>query len=1502
MLFSTNRRQRNRKLHYQHAAKNQAVRARKLRSEQLEDRLVLSSGTGLEYPFAAIANAEYDAASYQSDNSPGKPAANDFNAADKQQGKFKAGEILVGFDGSVVAEFHQRGLGRAMQVAAGLVAPFGLTGGAALFATPTVAGHAAKLVTHWNLPASADVLDVANSLKGRPGIAYAEPNGIMSVQTHGDPSSPQDPGFTNPAPGWPFGVQEHLPQVNAEEAWHTPQGSGVIVAVVDTGVDLDHPDLNGNLVPGTTIMKGSTKLGKDDNGHGTHVAGIIAAEINNMMDLAVQAAGNNAWKGGTVGVAPQAKIMPVKVLNSGGSGAVADIAKGITYAADKGAQIINMSLGGGFAQSVKDAILYAYNRGVLVISAAGNGNTENPSYPAADPLSLSVAAVDSSDVRAPFSNYGNTVDVAAPGVNILSTFIDVDDGGESGGLTGAYGRISGTSMATPAAAGVAALIKSLHPTWTPIEVASQLLATADNIDALNPGFAGKLGAGRIDAAAAVGTPVSAPVVIATSGIGGTLNRLEVGQAINVQFSHVMTAGSVLDIANYELLYLGTNGVVGGGDDQPIPLSMVSTSYDAFPGRGVQLAISNAAPNAPDGNYQLRVKGSGLNLDGNRDGLAGDDFVRSFTLEPRAIAGFRSVEPLGSLVYQATAADTFNSAGDIDRFSIELDGSPEQVVSVRVNSSVSSTTTMWHNGVPVDLDGDGNAGPLSAGTMVIQVTGPMAGSYSLDVLLNAVRSSTAAVQNLDGTFVTLASTGDFDQLNFSADRAAVLGSFGSYTASTILDDFDDNNKTEYTEQANGKNRTSNTTVTGAAAHDGAYGLADANNDGLGGWIYRTDAQVQVQRGDTISVWVRSEPPTSGMTSGRGYFGFGANSSGTLSMQMAPNTGQLILGRHSGYTNYENLALVSQSWQANKWYRFVIDWKINGDIIGQLYDSDGVTLLNTVTGNDQTISSGGIAFRSFYSTRHFDTVEKLTKDDTPHVYSFSLMAGQTATLVAARLAGTTPLIEVSGDGATWTVANSIAGSAADADGIYYVRVTGDIGTEYTLQVLRSAVIEEEANDTAADAQPLTQQVALGAINRVFYAGAAPVIESFDSGGAALDGYTLVGGTVDARITSAAAHAGGLGLENRTSSGWLYRDDAAVHLDRGDSVSVWVRSDGNPTGRAYFGFGASAAGTLSLVMAPNSGQFMLQQNVDYGFADLAVTPFAWQADHWYRMEASWGAAGDITGRLYDSDGSTLLATLSGNDDQFTSGGIAFRAFGSTKHFDSVQTGALNPYFYGLHSDFYSVALNAGDSRTFSTLTPASGPGQFSNQLNPGLQIVGPGGSLIDTSATGLGDQSITFTADVDGDYIIRVFAEDLNTGEYILIDPPAGVSEAGTLAAALALEEATSSSNGDELFASLAGVGRAPLDHVHSDVRLLGSREFGPVARPAWSVYDQSARLAALEAWSDGNPSPRHTMTPFDGLLRSFDEEVENVQTGFIDSIFAELANKLTSDGMFWKCAPA
>jgi subtilisin family serine protease len=274
--------------------------------------------------------------------------------------------------------------------------------------------------------------------------------------------------------------------IDAVQAWDITRGDpDVIAAVIDTGADLDHPDLQANFLPRGSEDWDFADLGDpvpaDSHSHGTHVAGTIAG-VDNLS--------------GVIGVAPKCRIMPLRVNLT--SGMNANRADAINYVATQALAhperryVINCSwrMSGDHA-GVHNAIINAVNNNVVVVFAAGNAHSNidvQPQYPAVYPEVIAVAATDQKDVRAWFSNYGGKVDVSAPGENIYSTVPD-----------NAYGFKDGTSMASPHVAGLAALIWSRNSTLTNQQVRDIIESTCDNIDAKNPAFVGKLGKGRINA-------------------------------------------------------------------------------------------------------------------------------------------------------------------------------------------------------------------------------------------------------------------------------------------------------------------------------------------------------------------------------------------------------------------------------------------------------------------------------------------------------------------------------------------------------------------------------------------------------------------------------------------------------------------------------------------------------------------------------------------------------------------------------------------------------------------------------------------------------------------------------------------------------------------------------------------------------------------------------------------------------------------------------------------
>lgn len=302
---------------------------------------------------------------------------------------------------------------------------------------------------------------------------YVEPNWKVTAD------------FVPNDPSWD--MQWGPQKIQADFAWNTTLGNrSVLVAVIDTGVNYMHPDLAANYVPLGYDWVNNDADPMDDHGHGTHCAGIIAAATNNSIGIA--------------GLA-QVRIMAEKGLDAEGTGYDDDLAQAIIHAVDHGARILSLSWGSSSpSELIEDAIHYACNHGVLVIAAAGNEASSHPHYPAAYDDVVAVAATDSDDAPAYFSNYGDWVEVAAPGVSIYSTF------------SGSYRYLSGTSMACPHTAGVAALILGKYPNMTGIQLRMALRYATDDLG--DPGFDVHYGYGRINARKAMeALPVNCDLIL-----------------------------------------------------------------------------------------------------------------------------------------------------------------------------------------------------------------------------------------------------------------------------------------------------------------------------------------------------------------------------------------------------------------------------------------------------------------------------------------------------------------------------------------------------------------------------------------------------------------------------------------------------------------------------------------------------------------------------------------------------------------------------------------------------------------------------------------------------------------------------------------------------------------------------------------------------------------------------------------------------------------------------
>jgi serine protease len=342
-------------------------------------------------------------------------------------------------------------------------------------------------------------------LARRPEVEIAEPDAQIMLSP--EEMEVRAPGVLPTHEGFPndpqYKFQWHLRQIGMPEAWKLADGNGVIVAVLDTGVAFEDyktfhllPDLKGITFVEPFDFVGNTKHANDDHGHGSHVTGTIAQVTDNGV--------------GVAGVARNVRIMPLKVLSGSGSGSVAGIADAIRFAADKGAKVINMSLGGAFPSAVlKKAVAYAHGKGVTVICAAGNESRGKVGYPAAYPGAVAVSATQFDEATTFYSNWGKDIDIAAPGGN---TRVDQNgDGMPDGVLQNTialgdptkddYFGYMGTSMASPHVAGVAALV--VGEGVTDPDRVEKILKDSARKPTNQTYTAERYGAGIVDAPAAV---------------------------------------------------------------------------------------------------------------------------------------------------------------------------------------------------------------------------------------------------------------------------------------------------------------------------------------------------------------------------------------------------------------------------------------------------------------------------------------------------------------------------------------------------------------------------------------------------------------------------------------------------------------------------------------------------------------------------------------------------------------------------------------------------------------------------------------------------------------------------------------------------------------------------------------------------------------------------------------------------------------------------------------
>ncbi len=488
-------------------------------------------------------------------------------------------------------------------------------------------------LVHLSLPDNLNVFEAMHNLEGKPGILWSSPNFYFD----GDPREivPNDPSYA---------TQYHHPLMKNNLAWDITYGSAdIMIGITDDGVELAHTDLSPNIwvnpgeIAGNGIDDDNNGYIDDVNGwdfssgnndpnpdggdsHGTHVAGISAARTNNSIGIS--------------GVSGHSTILPLQFYGVG-SWTAAVINATFVYAADNGANIVNTSynINGWVGDPVFTAgMQYMHDAGVLHFNSAGNGSELNPARQAFHQTLLTVNT-DASDIKSSSSNYGTGVDICAPGSSIYATV-----------PTNSYGYKSGTSMAAPNAAGAAALIWSANPTWNSYQVAAQLLATADNIDAANPSYVGLLGAGRVNTYAAMITVIDPPKVKSLTGMPdeGSVVPPDAVTDFTVSFSQIMDPVTVNNIINFEMTGAGPDDTYGTTDD----INYTVSTSDIYMLGTNQMKFDITGPPFINGLHRLMLVSGGLAdafgtpLDGDESGTAGEDFIRNFTIGiPPPIADF-----------------------------------------------------------------------------------------------------------------------------------------------------------------------------------------------------------------------------------------------------------------------------------------------------------------------------------------------------------------------------------------------------------------------------------------------------------------------------------------------------------------------------------------------------------------------------------------------------------------------------------------------------------------------------------------------------------------------------------------------------------------------------------------------------------------------------------------------------------------------------------------------
>jgi len=464
-------------------------------------------------------------------------------------------------------------------------------------------------------PDNESVNAVASAYAKNSNVIFAEPVSIV----HAFATNPNDPYFSG-------GFQYGLTNIQAPAAWDRTTGSsGTLIAVLDTGINYNHPDLSSkvNLTDAYDFVNDDNDP-LDDYGHGTGVSGVIAAATNNAIGIA----GTN-W---------QATILPIKVLDSSGDGTITDINEGIAWVRAKGVDVINMSFGQYSASpTLQQSCLDAYNDGIVLVAAAGNGNVDWATYPAYYSTVIAVAAVDENDERSLWSgtdpttwrrqasNYGDWISVCAPGSSICSTNMG---GGYSVGN-------DGTSFAAPFVAGVAGLIKAISPSLSNQQIINKITSEADNIDSLNPGFEGELGK-RLNAylavagiVATISSPTAGSYVKGDVGISGTASGWDfTNYVLEARQNTTLILTIESSVISIESATLGTWDTTGLNGEYTLHLQVFGTGGGSEE-TSVAVILDNTVPTA-----EITSPTAGQTIDGQTIivGTANDNYFSNYILE------------------------------------------------------------------------------------------------------------------------------------------------------------------------------------------------------------------------------------------------------------------------------------------------------------------------------------------------------------------------------------------------------------------------------------------------------------------------------------------------------------------------------------------------------------------------------------------------------------------------------------------------------------------------------------------------------------------------------------------------------------------------------------------------------------------------------------------------------------------------------------------------------